>query len=251
MKPLVPILLLIVFASTLYAQSDVTARFNHFGEDDGISNTSARAIVKDKDGYLWVGTQNGLNRFDGSQIKSYYSDSSQYSIPDGKVNHLHFSNKNILWVATESGLCKYNPTFDNFTRFENQVNDSTIRSRTEMIYEDSDGILWITYENLFPSSGGMARFDPQTGSFDNFMMDNPLGVMEIIQDGTDSTIFWAAAYGSLVRIDTKTRESQVFKCEECHGYNFIFQCLRELDDENILSLNPLVPGNLPGTIHYA
>ncbi|MCS2310305.1 hypothetical protein NXW05_06160 [Phocaeicola vulgatus] len=68
-SPVLSILFLLISVTLLAVPNDF--RFRHFSVEDGLSSNSVRAIMQDKYGFLWIGTEEGLNRYDGIMIKSY------------------------------------------------------------------------------------------------------------------------------------------------------------------------------------
>ena len=81
-------------------------KFEHYNDKDGLSHNSVRRIVQDENGFLWLGTFSGLNRFDGYQFKSFMSTSGE----DNTMNNdditvlLHDDKTNNLWIGTRKGL---------------------------------------------------------------------------------------------------------------------------------------------------
>lgn len=77
-SPVLSILFLLISVTLLAVPNDF--RFRHFSVEDGLSSNSVRAIMQDKYGFLWIGTEEGLNRYDGIMIKSYSTGSRQIHI---------------------------------------------------------------------------------------------------------------------------------------------------------------------------
>lgn len=91
--------------------------FDRIGTDDGLSQALATSFVQDSFGYLWVGTQEGLNRYDGGEFTHYYhSSDDSNSIQHDHIWSLQNDNRGDLWVGTDAGLSLYNHATDNFTR---------------------------------------------------------------------------------------------------------------------------------------
>ncbi len=94
--------------------------FYQIDSDDGLSQSYVNAICKDKHDFMWFGTYNGLNRYDGYSIKVYKNilkDST--SLSNNYINDIIIDKKDNLWVCTGRGICKYNPVEDNFTQYLN------------------------------------------------------------------------------------------------------------------------------------
>lgn len=91
--------------------------FTSLNNRDGLSNSQMNAILKDKTGYVWFGTQSGLNRFDGFRMKTFlYSATNQTSLANNYVDELQEDNEGKIWVHTSVGYCVYDPTTEQFDR---------------------------------------------------------------------------------------------------------------------------------------
>ncbi|MCZ2150728.1 MAG: response regulator [Bryobacterales bacterium] len=78
--------------------------FEYFGQEQGLANSMVRAIVQDKAGFLWVGTGNGLYRYDGARFKAYYRPDG---LPSEIISALHVARDGSLWVGTRKGLARF------------------------------------------------------------------------------------------------------------------------------------------------
>ena len=101
-------LLLLIFSllSTFQLSAAVKNefRFRHFTVEDGLSSNGVRGIVQDKQGYIWFGTDNGLNRYDGKDIKEYRID----NLGINENIYTLYATDNMLWIGTEKGLYTFN-----------------------------------------------------------------------------------------------------------------------------------------------
>lgn len=90
--------------------------FRQYQVQDGLSNNTIRCCVQDAYGYMWFGTRDGLNRFDGYTFKVYRNDSElPNSIGSNTINALTIDQNGTLWTGTRTGLYKYNPGSEDFT----------------------------------------------------------------------------------------------------------------------------------------
>jgi diguanylate cyclase (GGDEF)-like protein len=139
-------------------------RFRHITPEDGLSQSTVHAIVQDREGLMWFGTQEGLNRFDGYEFKTFSPDSGHTkTLPI--VRALHEDRNGALWVATDGGLHRFDRATSRFVKYENDpTNPSSLSSnRIRVLFEDRDGALWVGTEG-----GGLNRFDRQTQTFTRF-----------------------------------------------------------------------------------
>ncbi|KRT14553.1 hypothetical protein ASU31_18575 [Pedobacter ginsenosidimutans] len=117
--------------------------FDHLGVEKGLSQTSVLAICQDKKGYMWFGTRNGLNRYDGYNIKVYqFSNTDSLSILNSYVVSLLSDSHQNLWVGTNTGLNRYNETTDNFERITARPKGLS-NNMVNCIAEDKKGNVWI------------------------------------------------------------------------------------------------------------
>jgi len=91
--------------------------FNRLTNRDGLSNSQVSAILKDDHGYVWFGTQSGLDRFDGFRMKPYlYDDKNDKSIPNNSVDEIQQDADGNLWIHTSVGYCLYDYETEQFDR---------------------------------------------------------------------------------------------------------------------------------------
>lgn len=108
---------------------------------DGLSNNSVRAITQDRLGYLWVGTLEGLNRFDGQRFESFSTKQNKQLIGNA-ITHLFTDKQDYIWVGTMSGLSGLNPATLKFDRFP-------ILGEVTDIAQVSEHEIWVAADNLF------------------------------------------------------------------------------------------------------
>ena len=204
--------LIILLSPQTFPQTNITEKihFKHLTTEDGLSSNLITCVVKDKRGFIWIATLDGLNRFDGKQIKVYrYSEDDPNSIGANEVYYLCVDHSGTLWIGTDSnGLNRYNPEKDNFTRYLNP-NDSTALANTIMIViADKSGMLWLGTHH-----GGFHSFNPKTEKFTSYF--NILGdstslshnYIWTLHEDSEGNIWIGTIGGGLNRFN---RENQTF-----------------------------------------
>lgn len=131
MHQLIKKIFLVVFFSTTFIISQSTnsnkVNFSKLSIQDGLSNMYVNSIVQDKYGFMWFGTNDGLNRYDGKNIKVYKNDKVvQNSLSNNVIIKLFEDSRGNLWIATTNGLNRYNRKNDSFDIFNIKANTKKI-----------------------------------------------------------------------------------------------------------------------------
>ncbi len=190
----------------LYAQEPTLDwRFDKLTSQDGLSQNTVTCMLQDNLGFIWIGTQNGLNRYDASNFKTYKSDKNQNSIPDNHITFLLQTEDNFIWIGTQNGgLSRLNTITENFEIFSHESQNplSLSAGAVTSILEDSKNRLWIG-----TSVGGLNLFNPQTKTFDHYRNDernqNSLAnnhITDLIED-SQKRLWIATAEGGLDRFE--------------------------------------------------
>jgi methyl-accepting chemotaxis protein/ligand-binding sensor domain-containing protein len=130
-------------------------RFRQLTPDAGLSSSYVQSIFQDRTGFLWFGTDKGLDRYDGYVIRSYrHRRADSRSIADGTIHVLHADRGDTMWVGTNAGLSRYDADHDAFINYA--VGDGA--HAVHGIADDSRGGLWIAADD------GLYRFDRASGS---------------------------------------------------------------------------------------
>jgi len=161
-----PFFLLILFGWTFVVNAQInTIKFEHYTANQGLSQSTVKCIQQDHLGFMWFGTINGLNRFDGLDFTSYnFFPQDSSSLTSSHITALYEDQKGNFWVGTPDGLNQLIRETNNFHRFVhskdnlNSLPDNYIQD----ILEDSDGNLWIG------TRGGLSKYDNQTNRFETF-----------------------------------------------------------------------------------
>jgi len=144
----VRILCLILFLSVniSIAQKLIT-RFEHLSLNQGLSQASVNEIIQDKEGFIWIATQDGLNKFDGYKFTIYrYNQNNKQSLSYNYVYTIFEDSDGYLWVGTDKGgINRFDKKSEKFISFKNNpTNPKSILCNTiKAICEDKSGNLWI------------------------------------------------------------------------------------------------------------
>src|SRR5882757_6177576 len=92
--------------------------FRHYQVEDGLSNNTVICSIQDKDGFLWFGTKEGLNRFDGYHFKAFnLDDDYERSLTKDLIYSLFIDKQGTMWIGAQKGLYRYEPEKERFVRF--------------------------------------------------------------------------------------------------------------------------------------
>jgi signal transduction histidine kinase/ligand-binding sensor domain-containing protein/DNA-binding response OmpR family regulator len=202
----------LVFPSIALCALQQHIRFEHISVEHGLSHSRVTAIVQDSSGYMWIGTQDGLNRYDGYDFTIYRHDPDDpHSISDSEIRSVVEDPFGNLWIGTRSGLNRLNRGAGTFTRFMNDPGNATSIGDNDItaLLVDYEAVLWVGTRN-----GGLNRFDHANQTFDRFQYD-PSNLPDSIAQGPIAAIYedrnddlWVATrahnHGALDQFDRTT-----------------------------------------------
>lgn len=131
--------------------------FTHVNNENGLSQSNVKAVVQDSYGFIWLGTKNGLNRYDGKQVVQLTVEDTRQGCGDQNISALCEDREGRLWVGTDNGVYRYDPVTEQFT-FLNQkaTNGKEMLGWVNHILTDREGNVWI----VIPSDG-IFRYSPE------------------------------------------------------------------------------------------
>ncbi len=209
-------------------------RFEALNIDEGLSQSVVNAIVQDQQGFLWFGTQDGLNRYDGTTFKIYKSEpGNPNSLSNGWITSLFVDSDGFLWIGThQGGLNRYDPRAGTFTHYLNSPTDpaSLPDGEVTVIYQDTTGALWVG------TTRGLTRFNPKAGSFMRFTSDpaNPASlsnnlITSIFQDSRGR--LWVGTMSGLNRFDPATNGFVIYRNEPNNKQSLSFDSIAAIVED--------------------
>jgi signal transduction histidine kinase/ligand-binding sensor domain-containing protein len=159
--------------SPVSAQS-VTIHFEHLTIKNGLSSNRVHNIIQDREGFYWIATADGLNRFDGSSFKVFqHNRNDSMSLANNYCNNLFEGDDGDIWVATMQGVCRYQKkrgTFKNYLFRHTGYNDNLLNAVYGLSKDDKG--------NIWASSYGLWKINPVNDSITGFLY-NPNDVASI------------------------------------------------------------------------
>jgi len=158
---------LIIITPIITNAQQSNLKFEHISLDQGLSQSIVQVIHKDKKGFMWFGTQSGLNKYDGYKFTEYkYNPFDSTSISNNQILVIYEDNRGDLWIGTfGGGLNRFDREKEIFTHYRHDPDDpnSLGNDIVTLIYEDSKDNLWVlTLEN------GADRLNRETGKFTRY-----------------------------------------------------------------------------------
>jgi PAS domain S-box-containing protein len=198
-------LFILAFLGSLYPPAPVraqapTPRFTHLTDKQGLSCNIVWCILQDSQGFMWFGTQDGLNKYDGYTFTTYrHRHSDPNSLSNSTITVLYEDRTGTLWIGTDIGLDSFSGGAARFKHYP------AVGEKVGAIYEDAASTLWIGTEGA-----GLFRHDPTSGQFVQYTHDpadahslSDNNVVSIYEDR--SGILWVGTtYGGLDAFDRTT-----------------------------------------------
>ena len=237
------IILLLLFQDILFSQ---TLNFGHISVEDGLSNSYVNCLLLDRTGFIWFGTDDGLNRYDGYDIKIYRNDPDDSTTISNSIIWSLFEDKEgYIWVGTKGRkLNRYDPHTDNFKHW---ILDSsnTKDINITVIYEDSKNYLWIgTYKN------GLYRFDRSKNNFIQWVNKSETQqvlsanfIISIIEDNYSN--IWVSTYYGLNKFNPESTQKPFERIEHKLFNEPLWYLAKSIFKENSIWV-----GKLNGLINF-
>jgi len=189
--------------------------FKHLTVDDGLSQSSVNCIKQTKDGYLWFGTQEGLNRYNGYEFKIYANNPKDTnSLSNSWIWSIAEDKKGNLWIGTNAGLNYFDRKTNKFKRFihNSKIHGSIPSDQIYGVYVDKDDVLWIkTITSICKynkSNNEFIEFEHCRDFLDPEQSDFPFPIIET-KDG-----LWVGSYKGLQNFNKNQEKFKLFTHKE-------------------------------------
>jgi ligand-binding sensor domain-containing protein len=216
--------------------------FENYSVNDGLPHSDVSAISQDSKGFIWIGTYNGLTKFDGYTYTVYRNDRKKpKSISNNRAISL-LIDKNFIWVGTETaGINRYNIVKDEFESFKHIDDNPTSLSGNNIfsIARDNKNRLWVATNkglNLIRNDDGpIEKIDAL------HFLDGQDRINNII---SDQNLLWLCTTTGIIQFDTKNFTSKYFEFPKLPFLFNAYQSIKHLNNLFIASDIGLVKFNI-------
>ena len=160
-------ILVLFFLISLSLKADFRTNVHYISRREGLSNGAVNTIVKDAEGYIWFGTWNGLNRYDGTNMVTYLPGSNANSIHNHVIRELYPTSAGPIWILTNKGIGLYDNIHDRFTSyFTKESEQINYEDDITLCHSDSFGTLVSVFGR------GIFKFDNISRQFSKIFLDD-------------------------------------------------------------------------------
>lgn len=218
--------LVLIFSLSLFLSKATAQRFTHYNIENGLSDNQVQCILQDRKGFMWIGTNDGLNRFDGNEFKIFKCrpDNNQTVSGNNIRQIIEDPVSGLLWIGTsDGGICSYDPVKSKFTRYPLVKNNTPYPNIRSMSLNKS-GKLWIAYDQV-----GVHTFDTRRYTFDipNQISSTISNRVYTLTCKSDSSVYISPiSYGCYILKDKEVKQTP-FKGDRKlfpgHTMNILFE----------------------------
>lgn len=201
--------------------------FDRFSSKEGLPDNRIRSIFQDSKGYLWIGTMNGIGKYDGYSFKKYYNQNDPSSVSGNWAFAICEDAEHNIWIGTLNGLNVFDVKKEKFKSYKNIPGNknSLFSNKITALHFDPAGKLWIGTQD------GLTRLDPATGKFQVFKQ-YPFRtyISKIIKSEGDQ--IWIATAAGVLHYNTKTNVSGFYEIKvkpDPYG-NYLWSLLEDKGD---------------------
>ena len=174
-------------------------RFSHLTTADGLANSHIHVMFQDSRGFMWIGTRDGLSRYDGYRFTTFRHDpDNPNSLSGNTISDIIEDDQGRLWITASGGVTILDPQLERFSPLQ-----LDLPGRVLTLFQDSQGLIWLGTLN-----GQLLRIDPTTQRINRYPLTtdeapgSPNSVWDIIEDRAGE--LWLAASSALVKFDPES-----------------------------------------------
>lgn len=178
-------ILFLLLSPLLFGFMNPGVQHEHIGNKNGLSNSAVTITYEDSRGYIWFGTWDGLNRYDGSEIVVFKPDPSKKGfISNNIIRDIFEDTNNNLWVVTENGINRYNYSDDSFESHLVNCNTKEYKENLYIGETSTDGDIYCLIKDI-----GFYRYNDKNKSFDILRTSTSKGIVNFFIDNNSSAYF--------------------------------------------------------------
>jgi ligand-binding sensor domain-containing protein/predicted Ser/Thr protein kinase len=196
---------LVLLPSLESAGQTPSFQFEALTVEHGLSQSSVWSIIQDKYGFMWFGTADGLNKYDGYSFQVFrHNPQDSTSLSNNTAWTVLEDRTGALWIGTAKGLHRYDRQTGRFTRLANEerYKNTQLKTRITSIIQDSTGLIWIG------SITGIWTLDPIKGSVQELFPFDTVGASEYVYTKVlyaENDNVWCSSRSQLVRFDIQSK----------------------------------------------
>ncbi len=212
------IFLFVLLFSQLSSVAQSIYRFRNYTINNGLSQSSVTSIIQDDQHAIWIGTQDGLNRFDGKYFEVFTSDDSE-GLESEYIKCSVKSKGGNLWFGTTNGLTEYDPKTERFTTF---TYGSNVPLQIESMSIDYNQTIWIGTQ-----SNGLWNFNTKTKKFKSYQSTIPSKKIKLVKCVLQGSVFIETEDKGFFRYIIETNRTEKLEFTEATKSKPVVQCVTE------------------------
>lgn len=187
----------------LMAQLPATLRFDNIGITEGLSQSTINEIVQDRQGYIWISTEDGVNRYDGYQFRIFrYEENNMHSLPNSRVYAMHEDQEGNLWFVCMNGIGVYRPSTNTFDRIA--------YPQPTVSFRHTPRIMETAHELLVGEDRALYRINKQTRRLSQTDLLLPGDDPYVLCKYNETTLLFTRNSQELYTYDLATRKSHPY-----------------------------------------
>ena len=257
MKKVGFLIMLLILTINTYASTKNIYYFEQVTVADGMSQNHITCIYQDKQGFMWFGTTNGLNKYNGYEIEEFYTKPNvKNSLCNNSISSLFCDSYNQLWVGTSNGLCKYRPQSNDFEQIQlsNYAKGTNENQHIISLYEDKNHVLWIG-----TTCGVLYAYHLKNGQLETYPHLPHYASIRVINSFNDSLIVGCSNTQGVFHVDQQKKRFYKTKMDALYNGKSISSCTKDMkgqlwmgsNDNGLIAYGKAMNNNIDiGNIQY-